>query len=114
MFPEEYLRHVNEKHTHYTVEMRHPDGIMLCQGDVHPRVYHHGNRDMASLYIGPETDIVEHYSDHGLEIELELLSKNSSRYPLPVGEVSIHVMIFWLKYRRQACTVVTSSLLSYY
>jgi len=87
MFPDEYLRHVNEKHTHYTIEMRHPDGIMLCQGDMHPRVYHHGSRDMASLYIGPETDIVEHYADNGLEIGLDLLSEKGSRYPLQVGQV---------------------------
>lgn len=87
LFPEEYLRHVNEKHTHYTVEIRHPDGLMLSQGDMHPRVFHHGNRDMASLYIGPETDIIEHYSENGLEIELDLLSDKSPKYPLQVGQV---------------------------
>jgi hypothetical protein len=87
MFPDEYLRHVNEKHTHYTIEMRHPDGLMLCQGDMHPRVYHHSHRDLASLYIGPETDIVEHYNDYGLEVELELFTEKNSKYPLQVGQV---------------------------
>lgn len=86
LFPEEYLRHVNEKHTHYTVEMRYPDGLMFCQGDMHPRVFHHGHRDMASLYIGPETEIVEHYSENGLEIGLDLLSDKSPKYPLQVGQ----------------------------
>jgi hypothetical protein len=88
LYPDEWLRHVNEKHTHYTVEMRHEDGVFVNQGDLHPKVYHHGSRDLAAMHIELEKDITEFYMTLQLETELSLLSDKSSYYPLSPGQVS--------------------------
>jgi hypothetical protein len=88
LYPDEWLRHINEKHTHYTVEMRHEDGVFVNQGDLHPKVYHHGSRDLAALHIEMEQDITELYMSLQLETELSLLSEKSSYYPLNPGQVS--------------------------
>ena len=87
LYPDEWLRHVNEKHTHYTIEMRYDHGVFINQGDLHPKVYHHSSRDLAAMHIEMEDDIVELYMGLDLETELDILSEKSSYYPLKVGQV---------------------------
>lgn len=89
LYPDDWLRHVNEKHTHYTVEMRYEDGIMINQGDLLPKVYHHPTRDLAALHIEFEDEIAELYMELNLETELDILGPQSSQYPLQVGQVCV-------------------------
>jgi hypothetical protein len=98
LYPDEWLRHINEKHTHYTVEMRHEDGVFVNQGDLHPKVYHHGSRDLAALHIELEQDITELYMSLQLETELSLLSEKSNYYPLSPGQVSALLPTMYLRY----------------
>ena len=57
-YPEEWLRSVNEKHTYYTVEIRHPDGMFLTTIELAPVSYHHAKRDVAILKFENEDDAI--------------------------------------------------------
>ena len=57
-YPEEWLRSVNEKHTYYTVEIRHPDGMFLTSIELAPISYHHSKRDVSVLKFENEDDAI--------------------------------------------------------
>lgn len=54
LYPDDWLQFVNEKHTHYTVEMRHQDGDFITQLDLKPRMFLHPNRDVAVMHFDDE------------------------------------------------------------
>ena len=56
IYPEEWLQCINEKNTHYTIEIRHPDGMFMTQTELLPISYHHSSRDLAVLHL--EADLV--------------------------------------------------------
>lgn len=58
-YPDEWLRHVNESHTFYTVEIRHTDGMFLCVLDLDAAAYHHKSRDMAILHLENEQESMD-------------------------------------------------------
>jgi hypothetical protein len=70
-YPDEWLQHVNETHTHYTLELRHPDGTFITQAELLPQSYHHPTRDLSVLHLEDE------------ENTLELL-KSLDYFPLPI------------------------------
>jgi hypothetical protein len=83
-YPDEWLQHVNEKHTHYSVELRHADGVFATQSFLLPRSYHHSNRDLASLYLENEDEVLKllakfgHHpmelSDDDSELEIDMVN----------------------------------------
>lgn len=48
-----WLAGVNESHTHYTVELRHSDGMFLTTADLAPASFHHAHRDVAVMHFDP-------------------------------------------------------------
>ena len=58
-YPDEWLQAVNEKHTHYTIELRTDDGVFVSLIDLLPRSYHHLKRDLAVLHIENEKAIMK-------------------------------------------------------
>lgn len=81
----EWLKYVNETHTHYTLEVRHDDGSFIYQQDLVPRVFHHENKDLAILHI----DFSEAKGTTDLEIgalaEFGLNAVQLSTQPVPIG-----------------------------
>jgi len=53
-YPDEWLQHVNQSHTHYTVELRNEEGVFVTQSECFPVSYHHRNRDLAVLHLEDE------------------------------------------------------------
>ena len=76
LYPDEWLQYVNEKHTHYTVELRDSDGSFLTQSDLIPAAHHHPVRDLAVFHLEREAEIVEHLKSIGLETRLELAKED--------------------------------------
>ena len=58
-YPMDWLQHVNEKHTYYTLEVRHDDGSFATQLELQPTSFHHKNRDVAALHLENEKDGVK-------------------------------------------------------
>ena len=87
LYPDEWLRDINEKHTHYTIEMRYEDGVFINSGDLYPMVFHHPTRDMAVIHIDQEKMTTDLYKDLQLETEMDILSEKSSYFPLKTGQV---------------------------
>lgn len=100
LYPDDYLKHVNEKHTHYTIEMRHENGVFVHQADLHPRIYHHPTRDLAVMYMDCEDDTTELYMGLNLETELDIVREKSHYYPLKVGQVRLLCCLISLLLRR--------------
>jgi len=88
LYPDEWLQYVNEKHTHYTVELRHEDGIFVHQADLLSRPYLHANRDLAVLHLEDESQTIELYRRMGVECGdgRELIDAHSPYYPLGDGQ----------------------------
>jgi hypothetical protein len=55
-YPEEWLQHVNEQHTYYTLEVRDEHGVFITQAECRPVTYHHLNKDLAVLHMDDEGD----------------------------------------------------------
>ena len=77
-YPEEWLQHVNEKHTAYTAEKRHDDGVFATQCDLKPISYHHDTRDLAVLHFENEDEVLELLDSVGVDV-LELAPSQSPR-----------------------------------
>jgi len=78
LYPDEWLQFINEKHTHYTVEMRYEDdGEFITHFDCFPRVYHHPTRDLALLHIETEPTATELFEKIGLENKLKLAEEDT-------------------------------------
>ncbi len=58
-YPDEWVQYVNETHTHYTIELRYPDGTFITQSELLPSSYHHRSRDIAVLHIEEEEQVLE-------------------------------------------------------
>lgn len=58
-YPLEWVQCVNEKHTHYTIELRADDGVFLTQLELLPRSYHHPSRDLCVLHIDDEQKVFD-------------------------------------------------------
>ena len=87
-YPDEWLQFVNEKHTHYTVELRHDDGVFMTQSELLPAAIHHVNRDMATLHFDNEsvvTDLME-----AVGISIADLHHSSNAPPTPGELVEFH------------------------
>lgn len=81
LYPQDWVRFVNESHTHYTIEARYPDGTLMNQTDLLPRSFHHGGgRDLAVLHIEPrqEDAVLELFKGLSVEDELQLLSHSDT------------------------------------
>ena len=82
-YPDEWLQFVNEKHTHYTVELRHDDGVFMTQSELLPAAIHHVNRDMAVLHFENESVVTDLMEAVGITIA-DLHDNNT---PLTPGEL---------------------------
>ena len=88
-YSEEWLKCVNEKHTYYTLELRHDDGTFLVQEELLPRSFHHASKDLAVLHLNvnkptPDTDINQTNDELGLLAEFNfrpLLLENTAPKP---------------------------------
>lgn len=67
MYPEEWLQFIDERNTHYTIEVRHPDGIFMTQSELLPVSYHHSSRDLAVLHLEKDADGVSLFDHIGYE-----------------------------------------------
>ena len=67
-YPDEWLQFVNEKHTHYTVELRHDDGVFMTQSELLPSAVHHASRDLAVLHLENESAVKDLLSNVGFEV----------------------------------------------
>ena len=66
-YPDEWLQFVNEKHTHYTVEVRDDSGVFVCQVECNPVVYNHPNKDLAILHLADEAESLALLEEVGFE-----------------------------------------------
>ena len=67
-YPESWLQEVSEKDTHYTVELRHPNGMFKTQSELFPISYHHPTKDLAVLHFMSEESMINTLVSNGLEI----------------------------------------------
>jgi len=77
-YPDEWLQLLNEKNTHYTLEIRNEDGTFMTQSDCLPRFYMHPSRDLAVLHLEDEVSTMEVLLKIGMtvhEIDARELSK---------------------------------------
>ncbi len=72
LYPDEFLTCVNEKHTHYTIEIRQENGDYLTQTELAPRVFHHPTRDLAVMHIDLENEALENLFKMGVNGHLNL------------------------------------------
>ncbi|KAJ1439300.1 hypothetical protein B484DRAFT_444095, partial [Ochromonadaceae sp. CCMP2298] len=87
LYPDEWLQAVTAEHTHYTLELRHEDGVFVHQADLWPRAFHHASRDMALLHLEDEANTAELFRKMGVELGgCELANTNSAHYPLRDGQ----------------------------
>jgi len=61
-YPDEWLQYVDEKHTHYTLELRYDDGTFITQHELLPVHYHHDSRDLAVLHLVQECEALNNLS----------------------------------------------------
>ena len=50
---------MNEDHTHYSIELRHPSGIFETQFELIPISFHHKTRDLAVLHLINEQNVID-------------------------------------------------------
>jgi hypothetical protein len=74
-YPDEWLKFVNENYTHYSVELRHPDGMFETQNELAPISYHHPSKDIAVLHLMNEDSTIEVLKQVGYQI-IELSSSD--------------------------------------
>ena len=48
-YPDKFLEYVNEKHIHYTLEVRNGQGDSISSIDVLPHSFHHRHRDLGLI-----------------------------------------------------------------
>jgi hypothetical protein len=58
MFPEPFLRYVNERHIAYSVEVRQLSGSWTCMQSCFPVAYHHPEEDLALLQFIDENNVM--------------------------------------------------------
>lgn len=68
LYGDDFLRFINEKNTHYTIEFRHDDGSLMTQLECLPRSYHHPSRDLAVLHLEDEKGVDDFATQIGLQI----------------------------------------------
>ena len=66
-YANDWLKAVNESHTHYTIELRYPDGIFQTQIDLLPCTYHHKTRDLSILHVEVEDGPLKDLKDLGFD-----------------------------------------------
>ena len=95
-YPDAWVQVVNEKHTHYTFEIRSNDGVFMTQVECLPRSYHHKTRDLAVLHITNEDRMVNELDGifHALKIDGENLLP--STVEITPANVSTFVYIFFV------------------
>jgi len=59
LYPDKWMRNINETHTYHTIEMRHDDGVYKTQNELQPNSYHHSSRDLAVLHLEDEKETIE-------------------------------------------------------
>lgn len=77
-YPEEWLQQVNEKHTHYTIEMRHDQGEFCSQTELIPQAFHHNSRDFTVMHIENESKVMEELSEIGLNDSIYSLAPSDT------------------------------------
>lgn len=83
-YPDEWIQHINEKHTHYTVELRHDDGVFVSQFELLPKSFHHLSKDLAVLHLENEDNVAHIINEFGkfsheiLPVELESVSSKDN------------------------------------
>lgn len=76
LYPNDWLRFVNQDHTIFTVETRHKDGSMQSQIDLLPEVFYHPTRDLAVLHFENELEALEVLRFVNVEYKLELTDED--------------------------------------
>ncbi len=67
-YPQEWLKFVNESHTFYSIEVRHPDGIFEFQSELLPITYHHATKDLAAVNLMNEDKTIDTLQTLGVQI----------------------------------------------
>lgn len=67
-YSDPWLEFVDEKHTFYTIEVRHDNGVFETQAELIPISFHHPTRDVAVLHLMDEASNVEMMKDVGLQV----------------------------------------------
>lgn len=76
-YPDEWLQHVNEQHTYYTLEVRDEHGVFITQAECRPVTYHHSNKDLAVLHMDDEGDSLAMMKEAGYK-PLSMIPHSSS------------------------------------
>lgn len=76
LYKQDWLQHVNEKHTYYTTELRHEDGELMTQMVMRPRVYHHPVRDLSIIHFDKDDEekIHTHLVNCQVKLDFQLSS----------------------------------------
>lgn len=72
-YPDDWLRFVNEKHCHYTLELRDENGLFMTQSECFPVTYHHRHRDMAVLHLEDEIEAIKTFKNMDVQFPELLL-----------------------------------------
>jgi hypothetical protein len=70
-YSQEFIKYIDETHTHYTVELRNEDGTFITQTELIPRSFHHKDKDLAVLHIedeGSAMKLLESFEFQPLEL----------------------------------------------
>ena len=70
LYPDDWLQAIDEKHTFYTIETRHDDGMFLSQSELLLKTYHHKTSDLAVLHLEKSHNILF----DSLDVEPHVLS----------------------------------------
>ena len=74
-YTQDFIKYINETHTHYTIELRNGDGTFITQTELIPRSFHHRDKDLAILHIDDESNVMKTLERLQLQ-PLELLDNN--------------------------------------
>jgi len=66
-YPNEWLKHVNESHVNYSLEIRNQDGMLDYQIDLSNKVFHHKYLDVSVLLFRDEDTVTKICNESGVE-----------------------------------------------
>lgn len=66
-YKDEWLSHVNQNHTKYSLEIRDEDGEITAETALSPDSFHHSSRDLAVLHLDDENVAMRMFEKSGVE-----------------------------------------------
>jgi hypothetical protein len=100
-YTQEWLRELNETHSHYTIELRQDDGVFMTQIDLKPSVYHHPTRDLAVLHLEEKSEQKDLELLQDLGYQKLLLSEQNLLQGQVISVYILHYPTFFFKKKKR-------------